>query len=70
MRRANTDWRAPTALGLLTASGLLSALVSDGMGDMWSWVGLSAPLFTAAWFVLRRPRPVGSERAKQSTRQK
>lgn len=37
-------WAWPVALAVLTASGLLSALVSDHWGDVWSWVGLGVPL--------------------------
>ncbi|WP_298924476.1 hypothetical protein [uncultured Ramlibacter sp.] len=44
-------WAWPIALGLLTASGLLTALVSDGgAGDIWSWVGLGVPVAVMAWF--------------------
>jgi hypothetical protein len=42
-------WRLPVALGALTASGLLSALVSDGIGDVWSWIALAVPLAVAAF---------------------
>jgi hypothetical protein len=49
-----TRWRVPVVLGVLTASGLLSALVSDGIGDVWAWIALAAPLAVAAWCV-RRP---------------
>ncbi|MCW7536884.1 hypothetical protein OOT46_03325 [Aquabacterium sp. A7-Y] len=48
-------WRWPIALGLLSASGLLSALVSDGWGDAWSWLALGVPVLVMAWFGLRRP---------------
>ncbi len=41
-------WRVPVALAALTTSGLLSALVFDGVGDVWSWVALAAPLAVAA----------------------
>lgn len=43
-------WGWPIALGLLTASGLLSALVSDTWGDVWSWIGLGGPVAAMAWF--------------------
>jgi hypothetical protein len=44
-------WGAPIALGVLTATGLLSALVSDGgFGDWWSWVGLGVPVAVMAWY--------------------
>ena len=50
-------WGAPVVLGLLTASGLLSALVSDGWGDAWSWVGLGVPVAVMAWYAAPRRRP-------------
>lgn len=51
-------WRAPVVLGVLTASGLVSALVSDSWGDAWSWVGLGIPVAVMAWYVRpRKPRP-------------
>lgn len=46
-------WGWPLALGVVTASGLLGALLSDGLGDVWSWIALSTPLLAATWFVLR-----------------
>ncbi|OVZ57991.1 hypothetical protein CDO44_16590 [Pigmentiphaga sp. NML080357] len=47
-------WGWPLALGVLTATGLLSALVSDTWGDAWSWVGLGIPVLAMIWFGLRR----------------
>ncbi len=47
-------WGWPVALGLLTASGLLSALFSDAWGDVWSWIGLGVPVAVMAWFAWRR----------------
>lgn len=55
--QARRMWAAPIALGGLTASGLLAALVSDGWGDAWSWVGLGVPVAVMAWYALPRPRP-------------
>ena len=49
-------WGWPIALALLTASGLVTALVSDGAGDAWSWVGLGVPVAVMAWHAWRRPR--------------
>ena len=40
-------WRTPLLLGLITASGLASALVADGWGNVWSWFALAAPLALA-----------------------
>jgi hypothetical protein len=50
-------WAWPLVLGLLTTSGLLSALVSDGWGDAWSWLALGGPVAVMAWFSLRRDKP-------------
>lgn len=43
-------WGWPIVLGLLTASGLGTGLVSDGWGDVWSWFGLGIPVAVIAWF--------------------
>ena len=51
MSRART-WTAPFVLGVLTASGLVSALVSDDWGDVWSWIGLGVPMGVIAWYAL------------------
>ena len=48
-------WGWPVALGLLIASGLTTALVSEGWGDVWSWLALGLPIVVMAWFGLRRP---------------
>lgn len=49
-------WAWPIALGLLSVSGLLTALVSDDLGDVWSWVGLGVPVAVIAWFAWRPQR--------------
>lgn len=43
-------WRWPIVLGLLTASGLLSALVSDHWGDWWAWLALGLPVAVMLWY--------------------
>lgn len=52
-------WGWPVALGALTASGLLSALVSEAGGDAWSWFALGVPVAVMAWFARRR-RPLSA----------
>lgn len=47
-------WRAPMALGLLTALGLIAALLADGAADALSAAALAAPLATAVWCIGRR----------------
>lgn len=49
-------WGWPIALGALTATGLVSGLVSDGWGDVWSWIGLGLPTVVIAWFGRKRGR--------------
>jgi hypothetical protein len=52
-------WGWPIAWGVLSATGLLSALFSDGgWGDAWSWLALGLPVLAMAWFSWR-PRPSG-----------
>ncbi len=42
-------WGWPIALGVLSASGLVSALVSDAWGDWWAWCALGVPTLVMAW---------------------
>ncbi len=58
-------WGWPLLLGLLTASGLFTALVSDHWGDVWSWVALGIPVAVMAWFGWRRT-PVATGGVPQS----
>lgn len=47
-------WGMPILLGLISASGLIAALLFDGIGDTVSWLALAAPVVTALWFGVRR----------------
>ncbi len=64
-RRAEfrTMWAWPIAMGLLSALGLVTALVSDGWGDWLSWIALGIPVVVMLWFgwLRRRPRPQDPE---------
>lgn len=55
-------WTAPIVLGVLTAVGLISALVSDDAGDVLAWLTLGVPVAVVLWYVPRRhqsqPKPV------------
>jgi hypothetical protein len=42
-------WGWPIVLGVLSGTGLVSALVADGWCDWWSWLGLGLPVVVAAW---------------------
>ena len=52
-------WRWPLVLGLLSASGLLTALVSDGWGDWWAWLSLGLPVAVMAWCAWMPRKPAG-----------
>lgn len=43
-------WGWPIVMGVLTTTGLLTALVSDTWGDWWSWVALGVPVAVMAWY--------------------
>jgi hypothetical protein len=50
-------WAAPTALALLSAIGLLAALLSDeGIGDLIAWVVLALPVAVSARYSFSRER--------------
>lgn len=48
-------WGVPLLLAILTALGLVSALLGDGIWDGVSALALGAPVAVGAWFGLRRP---------------
>lgn len=43
-------WLWPVTLAILTATGLVSGLMSDGVGDFWAWIGLGTPLLIGAYY--------------------
>jgi hypothetical protein len=43
-------WGWPIVIGVLTTTGLLTALVSDTWGDWWSWVALGIPVAVMGWY--------------------
>jgi hypothetical protein len=58
--RSGGNWRAvyggPILLGVLSVAGLLTALLSEGPGRYFSWIGVGAPIALTAWFFARRKR--------------
>lgn len=51
-------WAWPIVMAVLTATGLVSALVSDHYGDWWSWLGLGVPVAVMVWFAcFAKPKP-------------
>lgn len=47
-------WLWPVMLAMLTATGLVSGLVSDGPGDIWAWIGLGIPVMSGVYYGLLR----------------
>ena len=47
-------WGAPMLLGVLTAIGLVAALLGDGLLDYVSAVALGIPVALGVWHSLRR----------------
>ena len=59
-------WGWPIVMGVLTTTGLITALVSDTWGDWWSWVGLGVPVAVMGWYAWPRSPPVTSAHAARS----
>jgi len=45
-------WTVPAILGVLTCTGLVAALISDGPGDVISWLTLAVPVFIVGYCLL------------------
>lgn len=54
IRSATRIWAMPIVLAVLTAVGLVAALLGDGVWDLVSAVTLGAPVAVGAWYALRR----------------
>jgi hypothetical protein len=46
------------ALAALSAGGLVSALLGDGVWDLVSWLGFASPVGAAIWYLLRNLTPM------------
>jgi hypothetical protein len=53
-----TNWRtvfgAPIIIGLLSLSGLFSALLFDEMGRYFSWMAVGSPVIVTSWLFAKR----------------
>ncbi|MDX1675142.1 MAG: hypothetical protein R3314_10150 [Longimicrobiales bacterium] len=47
-------WRLPLAIGLVSAGGLLFALLGDGAADALSWAALGVPVALSGWVLWPR----------------
>jgi hypothetical protein len=58
--RSSGNWRAvyggPLLIGVLSITGLLTALLSEGFGRYFSWIALGMPVAATVWFFARRKR--------------
>lgn len=54
VRSPREIWGMPTVLAIVSAIGLVSALLGDGFWDVLSWVALATPMLVMGWH-LRRP---------------
>lgn len=54
IRTPGQIWAMPIVLAILTAIGLVAALLGDGVWDLVSAVTLGAPVAVGAWYGLRR----------------
>jgi hypothetical protein len=52
------NWRtvfgAPIIIGLLSLSGLLSALSFEGIGRYFSWIAVGSPVLVTSWLFAKR----------------
>ena len=54
IRTRSQIWAMPILLAILTAIGLVAALLGDGIWDLVSTLTLGAPVAVGAWYGLRR----------------
>ncbi|WP_397459706.1 hypothetical protein AB3464_13890 [Pseudomonas asplenii] len=58
--RTSSFWKVfilPLLIAVLTAAGLFTALLGDGLWDALSWLGLGIPTVIGLQALLRRRRP-------------
>lgn len=61
-KRASSLWRVfaiPAVLALLTATGLIGALLGDGFWDATAWLGLGVPTLLAVRALLPKKTTPG-----------
>ena len=49
-------WGMPILLGVISATGLIAALVEDGFGDVLSWLTLGLLVVLIVWYWWRPVR--------------
>lgn len=56
-------WGAPLTLGVVSAIGLVSALLADGLWDVLSWTALAVPVAVSVWGLWRPQSSAVSQHA-------
>ena len=54
MRRGGVQprvWLMPVFIGLASAAGLVTALLDDGVGEVFSWIALGLPVVLSFWYL-------------------
>jgi len=46
-------WNMPILLAVVSAIGLISALLGDGIWDVLSWIALATPVVVIGWHLAR-----------------
>jgi hypothetical protein len=46
-------WGMPITIGVVSAVGLVSALLGDGIWDALSWCALAVPIVVPLWYIVR-----------------
>ena len=63
-------WAVPVGLAALSAFGLLSALLGDGVFDLLSWFALAVPVVVCLRYGMRRRTASEAPRASRATRRR
>jgi hypothetical protein len=45
-------WAPPLVLAVVSAVGLVSALLADGVADVLAWLSLGVPVLVVGWYIL------------------
>jgi hypothetical protein len=54
MNWSQSTFALPVVIGVLSAVGLISALLGDGIWDAIAWIGLGIPALLGVWPLLKK----------------
>lgn len=58
-------WLMPAAVGAVSAIGLITALISEGAGDLVGWLALGVPVAVCGHALARNLRPARARRRRR-----